>query len=253
MVRLQEATEKPAFQHTPDEYPEECTLHWCLPSDNPEARTFNAREYQSGKLHLVDLEYGDVAPDNDPKTRDRYNSVTAARTSRRIKNGPASECPFCSDTDFNHLATRLSHNHNYSDSKRWEAEVLKDFKETVIASCRPERDSGNRTFKPDVNFAEITTDFYDNPKMEILTNTDSLRYAYPEPHSLPNWYTLGYAIAQNPWLQVEEVTEFETDNVRVLVTAKRPNPEDYGEYYYQLLSQRDTIPYETKTPEDNNR
>lgn len=252
MVRLKRATDHPAFEYTPEEYPEECTLHWCLPSDNPEERTFNAREYQSGALHLVDLEYGEVAPDIDHKTRDRYNSVTAARASRRIKNGPASECPFCSETEFSHACTRLDYDHNHGEHKRWKAEVLADFKETVIPTCRPERESGPRTFKPDIEFAEMTTDRFDNPMMEVLTNTGSVRHAYPQV-SLPNWFTFGYAIASNPWLEVEEVTEFETDHTRVLVSSKRPNPEDYGEYYYQLVSQRDTVPYETKTPEDNNQ
>jgi len=238
-----------AFTYTPESYPEGLTLHWCLPSDDPDERTFTAREYESGALHLADLNYGEAKPTLEhTTTRERYTSLTAARASRRIKQGHAANCPFCSEaTDFNYHTTRLPHGHNHEGRNRLKAEVLTDFQATVLDSCRPERDSTGRTFKPDINFSELTTDFYDRPHLEILTNTSNLRYAYPGA-ALPNWYSLAYAIAQNPWLEVKEVTEFETDHTRICLVAKTPNPDEYGEHYYRLLAQRDNAPYETKTP-----
>lgn len=237
----------PVFQYTPEEYPEDCTLHWCLPFDTPEQRTFTATEYQSGQLHLVDLEYDEPEENTEQSTNERYNSITAARVSRRIKQGPASDCPFCSEKPFKYGCSRLPMKHNFPENKRWGAEVLEDFKQTVISNCRSEHMQADKKFKSDIEFAEITQDQYGNATLEILTNTDSLRYAYTE-FALPNWYTLSYAIAQNPWIKVEEVTDFATEHTRIRVSATKPQKKEYEESAYRLLSQRDNAPYETKKP-----
>lgn len=232
-----------AFNYNPEEYTVDLTLHWCLPGHNHNERTFEPREYHSGKLHLVDLDYLEN-PLLPHTTRERYNSITAARASRRIKQGHASTCPFCTDKPFNFANTRLKYQDQLEGQK---AEILKDFQHTVIDSCRPERTPNDRTFKPDINFSEITTNHYGTPKMEILTNTSQLRTAYPQAAQLPNWYTLAYAIAQNPWIKAEEKTKLETDHTRILITAKQPDPNNYGRHYFKLLSQRDNAPHETKT------
>lgn len=232
-----------AFNYTPDEYPEDLTLHWCLPGNNHDERTFKTREYHSGELHQVELNYikNPLLPHT---TRERYNSITAARASRRIKQGHASDCPFCTDKPFNFANTRLKHQ---DQLEGWQAETLKDFQHTIIESCRPQQKSNNQTVQPDINFSEITTNHHGQPALEILTNTSQLRTAYPQIAKLPNWYTLAYAIAQNPWLQVEEKTKLKTDHTRILLTAKQPNPNNYGRHYFKLLSQRDNAPKETKT------
>lgn len=234
----------PAFIYNPEGYEDKPTLHWCLPGNNHDERTFNAREYESGKLHLVDFDYIEE-PLLPHTTNERYNSATAARASRRIKQGHASECPFCTDKEFTYHHSRLGSDHNYD--RREDAEILVDFKKTIIESCRPERESGPRTISPDINYSEITKPHIGAPKLEILTNTSQIRTAYPRVAALPNWYSLGYAIAQNPWVEVEEHNRLETDHTLVLISAKRPNPDNYGRDYFRLLSQRDDIPYETKT------
>lgn len=249
MPTLQFASTLPAFEYTPEEYSADETLHFCIPGVNPDKRSFTTEESYSGDIHRIKFEY-QAEPTRPFEEYERYSSVTAARASRRIKKGHASDCPFCSDTtEFTHTESRLPANQSYPERKRWQAEVLADFKQTVITSCRPERHpTDTRTLPADIHFAELTTNQYDTPQMEILTNTRSFRYAYPRV-SLPNWYTLGYAIAQNPWLEVKNLTSFETAHTRIHITAEYPSAEAYGDSYYRFLSQRDTVPYETYTPE----
>lgn len=187
------------------------------------------------KIHYIYLNYL-KEPLLPHTTRERYSSITAARASRRIKQGHASECPFCTDKSFDRCNTQFGYSDKFSGL---EAEVLRDFKFNVVNNCRPERPK----FPADVDFAELVKS-RGTPTLEIVTNTDSLMYAYPEV-SLPNWFDLAHAIAQNPWIQVEELVEFETERTRVVLTAKRPDPDNYGRDYFRLLSQ-DT-PYENKT------
>jgi len=241
-MRLDETKATSAFKYTPEEYKENCVLHWCLPFGKPINRTFTANKFKSGSIHLVELKYGDSSPPIEHSTRERLHSMNAGRASRRIKQGKAKECPFCSDaTEFKLGQSRLEANHNYDSEKRWQAEVLEDFKQTVIESCRSEENGDSTT---DIQFAEMTTTEYGYPNLEILTNTSSLLYAYPTT-SIPNWYTLSYAIAQNPWLTVKEVTEFESSHVRILLGSKIPQEDEYETDAYRLLSQRDTAPEET--------